>query len=57
MVRPLVGMSRVPYKWVVAVVFVFGFFMEILDTTIVNVALPTLSREFGVGTSSPDPIT
>jgi len=52
MVRPLAGMSRVPYKWVVAVVFVFGFFMEILDTTIVNVALPTLSREFGVGTSS-----
>jgi EmrB/QacA subfamily drug resistance transporter len=44
--------TRVPYKYVVAVVFVFGFFMEILDTTIVNVALPTLSRDFGVGTSS-----
>src|SRR5262245_14077572 len=44
--------SRVPYESVVAVVFVTGFFMEILDTTIVNVALPTLGREFGVGTSS-----
>ena len=33
-------------------VFVTGLFMEILDTTIVNVALPTLGREFGVGTSS-----
>ena len=39
------------YEYVVAIVFVTGLFMEILDTTIVNVALPTLAREFGVGTS------
>jgi EmrB/QacA subfamily drug resistance transporter len=39
--------ERVPYKWVVAAVFVFGMFMDIMDTTIVNVALPTLQREFG----------
>ena len=44
--------TRVPYEYVVAVVFVTGLFMEILDTTIVNVALPTLGREFGVGTSA-----
>ena len=44
--------ARLRYEYVVAVVFVMGLFMEILDTTIVNVALPTLGREFGVGTSS-----
>jgi EmrB/QacA subfamily drug resistance transporter len=44
--------ARLRYEYVVAVVFVLGFFMEILDTTIVNVALPTLSEEFGVGASS-----
>jgi EmrB/QacA subfamily drug resistance transporter len=44
--------TRFRYEYVVAIVFVCGFFMEILDTTIVNVALPTLSREFHVGTSS-----
>jgi len=36
----------VPYKWVVAVVFVFGTFMDLLDTTSVQVAIPTLAREF-----------
>lgn len=36
------------YKWVVAVIFVFGLFMEIMDTTIVNVAIPTLARDFHV---------
>ena len=36
------------YKWVVAVIFVRGLFMEIMDTTIVNVAIPTLAREFKV---------
>ena len=39
-------MSRVPYKWVVATVFVFGTFMDLLDTTSVQVAIPTLAREF-----------
>src|SRR5262245_44960688 len=39
-------MGRVPYKWIVAAVFVAGVFMDILDTTSVNVALPTLAREF-----------
>lgn len=37
------------YKWVVAVIFVLGLFMEIMDTTIVNVAIPTLSHEFNAG--------
>jgi EmrB/QacA subfamily drug resistance transporter len=40
-------MTRIPYKWIVAIVFVAGVFMDILDTTSVTVALPTLAREFG----------
>lgn len=39
------------YEYVVAAVFVCGLFMELMDTTIVNVALPTLAREFGSGTA------
>ena len=37
------------YKWVVAVIFVLGLFMEIMDTTIVNVAIPTLAHTFNAG--------
>jgi EmrB/QacA subfamily drug resistance transporter len=38
--------GRVPYKWVVALVFVFGTFLDLLDTTSVQVAIPTLGRQF-----------
>src|SRR4051812_18815443 len=44
--------SRVEYKWIVAAVFVCGMFLDILDTTIVNVALPDLGREFHATTTS-----
>lgn len=36
---------RVAYKWVVAVVYVSALFLDILDMTIVNVAIPALGRE------------
>lgn len=39
------------YKKIVAIAFVFGVFMDILDTTIVNVAIPALQAEFGVTAS------
>ena len=39
-------MRRIPYKWLVAAVFVAGVFMDLLDTSIVNVALPRLSHQF-----------
>src|ERR1043166_10027760 len=39
---------RLQYKYLVAIVFVLGLFMDLLDTTITNVALPTLSRQFAV---------
>src|SRR6266581_8383538 len=38
------GMS---YKWVVAIVIIFGIFMSVLDTTIVNIAIPRLQTAFG----------
>jgi EmrB/QacA subfamily drug resistance transporter len=43
---------RVPYKWIVASLFVCAAFMDIMDTTIVNVALPTLAREFHASDAS-----
>jgi len=42
----LTTLRRLEYKWIVAVIFVAGLFLEILDTTIVNVAIPTLAKEF-----------
>jgi EmrB/QacA subfamily drug resistance transporter len=44
--------SGIEYKWIVATVFVCGMFIDILDTTIINVALPDLGREFNASTSS-----
>ncbi len=42
----------IEYKYIVAIVAVFGLFMELLDATIVNVAIPTLSKEFSATTTS-----
>jgi EmrB/QacA subfamily drug resistance transporter len=39
---------RIPYKWLVAAVYVLGIFMNLLDLTITNVALPVMARTFGV---------
>ncbi|MCE7928375.1 MAG: multidrug efflux MFS transporter [Dehalococcoidia bacterium] len=44
--------KRIEYKYIVAVVVVFGLFMELLDMTIVNVAIPGLAREFGASATS-----
>ena len=38
------SVTRLPYKWLVAAVFVGAVFMDLLDTSSVNVALPTLAR-------------
>src|SRR6266496_2698710 len=37
----------VAYKWIVALVVIFGAFMSILDQTIVNIAIPRLQSAFG----------
>ena len=44
--RGLRVIGRLEYKWRVAITFLFGMFMSLLDATIVNVALPTFAREF-----------
>ena len=41
----------IEYKWLVATVLVSALFLDILDTTIVNVALPTLGRQFGASST------
>jgi EmrB/QacA subfamily drug resistance transporter len=45
-------LGRIEHKYIVAMVGVFSIFMELLDTTVVNVALPTLVREFEVSEPS-----
>lgn len=39
-------LRNIQYKYIVAAVFVVAVFMDLLDMTIVNVALPTLGRQF-----------
>jgi len=50
-VQPSVSIPQreggLPYKWIVAGVVIFGLFMTILDTTIVNIAIPRLQNAFG----------
>lgn len=43
--------SRVPYKWLVAMAFVMGLFLEILDMMVLNTALPILGEHFGADTA------
>src|SRR2546428_1945737 len=44
--------TGLPYKWVVASTVVFGIFMSILDSTIVNIAIPRLQDAFGASLTS-----
>ncbi len=44
--------TRLSYKAIVAIAFVLGLFMDILDTTIVNVALPQLAKDFNASTTT-----
>ncbi|SDQ76664.1 MDR family MFS transporter [Actinopolyspora saharensis] len=42
-------MRRLEYKWLVGITFVLALVMQILDMTILNVALATLGEQFEVG--------
>jgi EmrB/QacA subfamily drug resistance transporter len=44
--------ARISQKVVVGVVFVAAMFMSIMDATIVNVALPTIGRDFAVSATA-----
>lgn len=46
--EPQAGLA---YKWKVLISVIFGVFMIILDSTVVNVAFQTLRREFGASLS------
>ncbi len=48
----MVRLRALPYKYLVAAAFVVAMFMDILDTTIINVALPTLGRDFHAGNTT-----
>ena len=48
----LARLTDVPYKYLVAIVFIFGLFMDLMDTTVVNVAIPKLAEEFHASTSA-----
>ena len=41
-------MNRPEYKIAVTIVYIGGLFIQILDSTVVNVALPAMSEDFGV---------
>ncbi len=45
-------LGKLEYKWIVGIVFVFGLFMDLLDMTIVNVAIPQLALEFNTDTTT-----
>ena len=45
-------MKKIEYKWIVAITFVVGLFLEILDTTIIYVAIPTLEKDFGASAAT-----
>src|SRR6266436_3857672 len=49
--------ALVSEKVAVSVVFVAAMFMSIMDTTIVNVALPTIGRDFSVSPTSVDSVS
>jgi EmrB/QacA subfamily drug resistance transporter len=45
-------MRRIEYKYIVAALYAVALFMDLLDTTIVNVALPTFGSVFHAGTTN-----
>ncbi len=49
--------ARISQKVAVGVVFVAAMLMSIMDATIVNVALPTIGRDFGVSPTAVDSIS
>src|SRR5262245_27728660 len=44
--------GRLAYKWKVLISVIFGIFMIILDTTVVNVAFQTIRREYSTSLSN-----
>jgi DHA2 family multidrug resistance protein len=49
--RPSAKAGGLDYKWMVMICTIFGTFMTMLDSTIVNIALPKITNVFGVTVS------
>jgi EmrB/QacA subfamily drug resistance transporter len=47
-----IGTGKLEYKWLVGIVFVLALFLDLLDMTIVIVAIPTLASEFNASTTT-----
>ncbi len=45
-------LGSIPQKYVIALVAVFGLFMNLLDLTVINVAIPELAKDLGTSTSA-----
>ncbi len=43
---------KIEYKWLVGLIFCMALFMDLLDMTVINVAIPTLAERFEVGTTT-----
>src|SRR5438067_6836330 len=43
---------RLEYKWLVGIVYILALFMDLLDLTVTNVAVPTLARSFAASTTT-----
>jgi EmrB/QacA subfamily drug resistance transporter len=44
--------ERIDYRYLVGIAFVLALFMDIMDSTVVNVALPRIGRDFQATTST-----
>src|ERR1051325_8923794 len=43
---------KLEYKWMVGIIFILALFMDLMDMTVINVAIPTLAREFSANTTT-----
>jgi EmrB/QacA subfamily drug resistance transporter len=46
------GIAKLEYKWLVGIVYVMALFMDLLDMSVTNVAIPTLATEFDASTTT-----
>jgi EmrB/QacA subfamily drug resistance transporter len=45
-------LAKLEYKWLVGIIFVLALFLDLMDMSIVNVAIPTLAEEFETSTTT-----
>jgi len=46
------SLAKLEYKWLVGIVYVMALFMDLLDMTIITVAVPTLAETFSANTTT-----